>query len=325
MLNTFHSLTIEITNRCNLRCRICGIWKERPLRDLLPEDIERVVRSLPKLGNVSLTGGEALLHPDIERIYRFLFKRYLAGKLKAVDIATNGCSPLVTDFLRRNARYLRPLTLSVSVDGIGKFHDSQRGRRGAFLDTLAQLRSITTMGVPVSLKFVASRLNYPDIDKVASLARTLGCRFYLKTVEELPAYYHRSGTGHTPLLGRKAKAEVLKAIQRLPVEINWPGPLGTFSLRCHERCLKEGNLDFIRGCQTPARSLFITSHGEIFNCLYQDKIGTLSAWPTGIDRKAARQNTAKGERGTCPKCLSYHGYLREINSRSPRPRAARQR
>ncbi|MBF0618803.1 MAG: radical SAM protein [Candidatus Omnitrophica bacterium] len=318
MPNNILALTFDITNRCNLHCRICGIWKERPRHDLALADIQKILLCAPNLKSVSLTGGEALLHPDIDAIYRHLCTLFLKKRLTNIDIATNAYDPLLLTFLKRHQKLLRPLSLSVSLDGIGAIHDTQRGTPGAFERVIAHVRAVKALGVPVALKFTASRLNYTHLPRVALLAHELKCSFSFKLVERLPSYYHRTKNERPPLLGKKDRAalhQLILQVRRLPAlrknsrMFDW-----------HLRFLKEGSLDFIQNCQTPEHALFITSNGNIYNCLYQKPLSTLAEWPA---RKATTcfNNIRRGANGTCPKCLAYHGSLQTLTlpARDPIP------
>lgn len=61
---------IEITTRCNLKCRYCSrSYLGREGKDMPKEVIERIIDSLPHAYRITLVGlGEPLLHPDIKEI-----------------------------------------------------------------------------------------------------------------------------------------------------------------------------------------------------------------------------------------------------------------
>lgn len=69
-------LYLEVTNRCNLRCRTCPqSWgMPEPFADLTAEQVQRIVDQLPRLDRVVLHGiGESILNhalPDIIRIVK---------------------------------------------------------------------------------------------------------------------------------------------------------------------------------------------------------------------------------------------------------------
>jgi MoaA/NifB/PqqE/SkfB family radical SAM enzyme len=314
MPDVIDKVTFEITNRCNLRCRICNIWQERPFEELSYDAIVKLTDNLLPIKSVSLTGGEALLHPKVDQIYRHLFLLFLQKKLDNIDIATNASSPRLAQFLKQNSRMLAPLSLSISIDGIGPTHDKQRGCPGAFSRTLKNLQLIRAHGVRTCLKFVASSLNYRELPQVAQFARTMSFDFAFKIAESLPSYYHRKTSARAvPVLNKKQRQELSAILKKLKIPEGPRYAMARFSLDCHQEYLKSGDLDFIERCSTPAQSLFITCHGDVFNCLYQPRIGKLSSWPCGLNGLVAKKNISRGADGTCPKCLAYHGYLKHSN------------
>ena len=65
-----------VTYRCNATCAFCDIW-EKPSPYVTPESVEENMRDLKKLGVkvVDFTGGEPLLHRDIDTLLR-IAKKY---------------------------------------------------------------------------------------------------------------------------------------------------------------------------------------------------------------------------------------------------------
>jgi len=71
------SCNLKITERCNLRCRMCSIWRRGDAaREMDFHALQRVCLHLKELGlgRVVITGGEPLLRPDVTHIVR-LFAR----------------------------------------------------------------------------------------------------------------------------------------------------------------------------------------------------------------------------------------------------------
>src|SRR5206468_1496550 len=79
---------LEITNRCNLRCKHCYVSSGIARPDEMPTDqILRTLDDLEEMGTlgVFLTGGEVFSHRDAVKIIR-----HAKSKPYAVDIFTNG-------------------------------------------------------------------------------------------------------------------------------------------------------------------------------------------------------------------------------------------
>ncbi len=82
---------IEVTSHCNMRCE--GCYKGIDRTDCIPvhEPIEKIksdilsLKNIRNCGIITITGGEAIMHPDIEEIVSFVH----SNKLKSL-IHTNG-------------------------------------------------------------------------------------------------------------------------------------------------------------------------------------------------------------------------------------------
>ena len=63
-------LTFVVTRRCNSRCQMCSIWKEKDSPLLSLEQIERIFRQndFSFIRSVTLTGGEPTLRSDLVQI-----------------------------------------------------------------------------------------------------------------------------------------------------------------------------------------------------------------------------------------------------------------
>jgi MoaA/NifB/PqqE/SkfB family radical SAM enzyme len=101
-----------LTTRCNLRCSFCFQDQKSDRDSMSKEDWIALVGQLPDYARVTITGGEPLVFPDFEEIFRVVAERF------DCNIITNGLllSRQLIDFLLSFPRFK---VLSVSVDSIG--------------------------------------------------------------------------------------------------------------------------------------------------------------------------------------------------------------
>lgn len=156
-------LSIEVTNRCNLRCTHCfQSYFSFPRGDLLPEVWKKIQPELPYLRSVSLSSaGEPLLTPN--------FQQYLETCLDfgiSVGFTTN--AHLLENWLERLVGRLR--FLSVSLDAI-----SEEGYR---LRRRASLRPVVSALRRLKVLKEASGTKYPELSLIVVLNR--------ENVSELP-------------------------------------------------------------------------------------------------------------------------------------------
>lgn len=203
---------IKLTNRCNLRCAMCGQWGTRgTAREMSPAELHQVlpVAVLKRLiDEVStwgallyLWGGEPFLYPHLVELLEHLQRRRVV-----CGINTNGT------YLWRYAEDLvrcGVANLFVSLDGPREIHDAVRGRRGTF-DLL--VRGIERVQ---ALKAAGSngRKARPFITIVATVSET-NCR-HLEGVYEVAARLRADFVGlQFSTFTDKAHGEAHEALMR---------------------------------------------------------------------------------------------------------------
>ena len=159
-------LELQITDRCNLRCRHCYIG-ESSGRELAVPEVRRVLREFEEMQGlrVLLTGGEPILHSRFDEINEMLPDL----SLRAV-LFTNGVL-----LGRERLRRLKVHEIQVSIDGMQPAHDALRGA-GTWEAALNALRSATDAGFSVSVSTMVTSLNLRDFDAMEELFRSLGVR-----------------------------------------------------------------------------------------------------------------------------------------------------
>jgi radical SAM protein with 4Fe4S-binding SPASM domain len=138
------SITLQVTDACNLRCKMCYDWGETGIyggaggpRKAAVLDVKlakRVIRELePAHPMYSLFGGEPLMYPDLEELVRAVKQ---AGSL--IDTPTNGT------LLRKHAAMLVDAGFDfvrVSLDGPREINDRQRGA-GSYDEAMAGIAAL---------------------------------------------------------------------------------------------------------------------------------------------------------------------------------------
>ena len=142
-------LIFYVTNRCNFRCDFCfysaEIDKGRKPEELTLDEIRRMAEKLGPLLQLSLTGGEPFLRPELADIARVLLDHTRAPY---VTIPTNGSLP------DRAVRFLEELLpaypgshfrLCLSIEGIGEEHDALRSAPGSFAKIQETCRAVAPL------------------------------------------------------------------------------------------------------------------------------------------------------------------------------------
>jgi radical SAM protein with 4Fe4S-binding SPASM domain len=175
--------TIELTQRCNIRCRHCYNFDRDEAKDACDErpelstaEVKDAISALHRAGCLflSFTGGEALLHPEL-----FTFMKHAAGLNMAVQLLTNGLL-LRPGMASELASYPNLLGVSVSLYGAtAAVHDDITQVGGSFARTWAGAQLMRDKGVAVRLKYIVMRRNAHETAQMMADAEARGFPFSL--------------------------------------------------------------------------------------------------------------------------------------------------
>ncbi len=295
------SINLEMTDACNLRCAMCDIWKEKNNSYFTAEMVEEIFSSnvLSEKADITLTGGEAFLHPElfflVERICRLR-----PGGIRT--LSTNGVlTEAIASFMARfHASLSSGFSVHISLDGIHA-HDVQRGKESKqqILKTIRLLKQDYPT-VPVKIKYTITPLNYADILDTYLFCKRNGLVFKPKIVEYAPNYTNRlikRSFAFTP----EQKARIKQDLLRVNEEMN------SSFVRDSVKFLYDENEAHY--CLTPFNRAFVMSSGDVFSCIHFPKIGNLKTDSFGSiwNSSAAAGHRAQVDTELCRKCVSYHG------------------
>lgn len=165
VMRTPRNLDIEITARCNLRCRYCYFFNNPAVeyRDLSTEEWLKFFDELGSLGvmNVTLAGGEPFIREDLTTLLEGIVRNRMRFSL-----LSNGT--LIDDeiaaFIARTGRSER---VQVSVDGsCAKVHDSCRGQ-GSFDAAIRGIQTLQRHRINVAVRVTIHRNNVHDLENIA--------------------------------------------------------------------------------------------------------------------------------------------------------------
>lgn len=161
-------IVFEMTGACNLHCKHCYVFQSDARRarpDLLTLDvIERLARSAVPLGlkQCTFTGGEIFARRDVLPVLRGC-----AHHIDQLILFSN--LTLLTDEHVAALRDLPVRLISTSLDGLSETHDRFRGSPGAFARTLAALRRLRAVGIPVKVSVTVTPDSLEDAGKLFAM------------------------------------------------------------------------------------------------------------------------------------------------------------
>ena len=165
LMRTPRTVDVEITARCNLRCRYCYFFDNPAVqyRDLPTEEWLAFFDELGQSGvmEVTLAGGEPFLRKDLPQ----LVDRIVANRMR-FSILSNGS--LITERIAAHlAQTGRCNAVQVSVDGsCAEVHDICRGT-GSFESAVRGIGVLQRHHVPVTVRVTIHRYNVNDLHETA--------------------------------------------------------------------------------------------------------------------------------------------------------------
>lgn len=159
-----HLLQIELTYKCNFKCRFCYNPNRNAKVDY--EKIEKIVQRVMEanIPHVYLMGGEpsCIDHDFIVKIAERLVQ------VSSVTLVTNGY--LTISNLPANLA-----CVGIPLHGPEKMHDHLTCRTGSFKHAIKAIRYYQGGGFPVRVIPVLTQLNYMHIIDIARIAAQEGC------------------------------------------------------------------------------------------------------------------------------------------------------
>ncbi len=269
------SLDLELTARCNLRCRYCYYFSNPAVdyQDLPSGEWLQFIDELGGLGvmDLTLSGGEAILRPDIRELIAAIVKNRMR-----FQILSNGA--LIEDGLAAFvAQSGRCNFIQISLDGSSaEVHDSCRGA-GSFEGAVRGIRTLQRHGIKTAVRVTIHRHNVHDLEKIT---RLLLDDFGLPSFSTNSAGYLGSCRIHAEdiLLTTAERQLAMETLMRL--ETGYPGrihakagPLAEGKLwRTMEDARRQNAPAFdhggrLTGCGCPAHRLAVRADGMIVPCI----------------------------------------------------------
>jgi radical SAM protein with 4Fe4S-binding SPASM domain len=163
-------LELQITDRCNLRCRHCFIGEKKKnsknFNELSVNQIRNILSEFEEIQGlrVLITGGEPLIHGRFEELNEMLPEFFFRKVL-----FTNGL------LLDKRINNLNVDEIQISIDGLEEAHDSLRGR-DTFRSAMEAVRQAINSGFEVSVSTMIHPGNLRDFERMEILFKDMGIK-----------------------------------------------------------------------------------------------------------------------------------------------------
>jgi radical SAM protein with 4Fe4S-binding SPASM domain len=248
---------LELTYRCNLRCRHCytdpyNTTQYFP-RELTVDELYRLFDELQDLGVIwlNLSGGDIFMHPHFSEIYE---RAHRLGFL--LQLYTNGT--LFTRGVIQRLQAMPPFTIDISCHTVNEarfdWFTQVPGSYRAFLRGMVLLQE---SGLPFTLKTKLMNWNKDELNDLRIFTESFGQSF------EYTTSLSPRLDGDCSSLTYRISAEDLRAIGQSERDAEQDEPCGSESLVGrpeHDRL-------FRCGCGT--NTIHINAWGELSTCTFQ--------------------------------------------------------
>ncbi|MEX0822260.1 MAG: radical SAM protein [Rhodothermales bacterium] len=303
--------------RCDCRCVMCDVWKadgagETMMEDDLTPHLESFRRL--RVRRVVLSGGEALMHPNIWKLCKML--RDLRIKLTLV---TSG--QRLADCATDVGKWCDEVV--VSLDGSPQIHDRVRQVEGAFDGLQRGIRALRTAApkLNVTAQTVLQRMNYHEIGRIIETARQLSVdSLNFRAVDISSDAFQRpvpwEGIGRVALTPEETKhfELVVEAVLRTHRDeiasdfvVQRPEDIRGFVR--YFRALNDADSFPEPVCNAPWVSAVIETDGSVRPCTFHRPIGHLREGPlesivNGDEATRFREELDMSTNPICRRCVS---------------------
>ena len=164
--------TFELTPRCNLNCKMCYVHMTSEEQKLVAKELTKeqwisLGKEAVEAGMIYLllTGGEPLLRPDFQEIYKTLLEMGLI-----ITINTNGT--LITPEIAEFFYYHRPEKVNITLYGSSDdTYEKLCGNSKGFEAAIKGIRLLKNKGIRVNINTTFTKLNEKDLEQIVAFAK----------------------------------------------------------------------------------------------------------------------------------------------------------
>lgn len=178
------SLVIATTEKCNLKCTMCNIWKTENPTDLSLEKFEK----LHNLKYINLSGGEPFLRNDLYEIIKILKKN---NPTSNIIISSNGLLTNTIVALMKKAVFIdKNIGIRISIDGTEEIHDRIRGIEKSFENAIQTIKELKENKINnIGIAFTISNNNKIELTAIYNLTKKLNIEFSMSSVQNSEIYF----------------------------------------------------------------------------------------------------------------------------------------
>lgn len=175
------TVSIDITNKCNLRCKHCFNYsgeQSRNCKELSDQEFLKIINEVcdykPK--TICICGGETLLRKELIIKCIEMIKRR-TNEYTSVNLVSNGF--FLDNDIASKLKNAKIDLIQVSLDGASSdTHNWLRNNEDAFKKALKALRVLKEYNISSAVAFTPTKKNHLEVLKVLDICRDMNVKFF---------------------------------------------------------------------------------------------------------------------------------------------------
>lgn len=275
-------LQVEITSRCNLKCRMCPLTlgttsSSAAAAQLADADWEQVKRYSQAAGRVLLVGfGEPLTHP------RFLQMLHELDELRIeTSFSTNGIGAEAVAGELARLKHLRHVNISIDSPDPAVYQDIRGGDVSRALQGMRAIAAAMPDRVDVTVNSVVMKSNVRSLLSFPAILAEAGVRYFALNglhdyTEEIRREHIYSGRGLQTFLPARRLHVVMDELKSVCEQhgvqllLNHRTQLDFY--KPDKAAIEYFNVDpkapLTRACTVPFDSMYVDSNGKVYPCCH---------------------------------------------------------
>ncbi|MCD4781635.1 MAG: radical SAM protein [Candidatus Omnitrophica bacterium] len=198
--------TLNVTEKCCLRCIMCNLWRESHPDELKKDDWFRILDELKLAGvqEVNFTGGEALMRTDI---FDLIHHANTSGM--KCGLTTNGYLLTEKNINRLIQSGVR--IFNISMDAVGSAYDDIRGVQGGYERLYSACQRLSRVkkeqGVDVYLCFLLMKKTLAHYKSVLAIGEESGLPVVINLFDVNPYFFQSAAKKDDFWIGREEQKE----------------------------------------------------------------------------------------------------------------------
>ena len=178
--NMINQLYLQLTYKCNLKCKHCFITKNNDKKEISFEDAKSIIDQAYDLGinNICISGGECTCNKDFIKIINYIRKKYISYSFLTNGQLLYDDKNLFEEIVNSYPNYIKISLYSMDEN----IHDNITGVKGSQYKTLNVIKRLKEANINVIISSFQFKLNIGSYIAVKEFADKINSKLIIDSV-----------------------------------------------------------------------------------------------------------------------------------------------